>query len=188
MEQYRSLDASSEDDILEEPALHTLYRVSGNSPHFQESMSATCTSHLDDLDVMGETLLFKAVKRSDSALDDVAKLVNNAGTYSIFTPLRKITNRRIQNGYWKRWREITGLPPDKDSEEVYQVFTNLIQKILDDHCGLETHRTTRSGSKSAKRIVPFPREGSWSWDLVEEVTHFEPETESDNETWEDALE
>ncbi|KAL9592153.1 MAG: hypothetical protein Q9179_007001 [Wetmoreana sp. 5 TL-2023] len=211
-----------------------MYRVSGNSPHFQESLSATSISELDDLDVMGETLLFKAVKHSDSTLvrnnrydvlkyilahqsstirvspianlhiaasyadiktleilktaiwvtDDADKMINNVGAYTSITPRTAIMHRRIQTESSKRLRETTSHPLDEDPEEVYQAFIKLIQKILDDHYDF-------SGSKPTKRMVPFPREGFWFWDIVEETTHLYhegSETESDNETWEDAVE
>ncbi|KAL8901766.1 MAG: hypothetical protein Q9207_005038 [Kuettlingeria erythrocarpa] len=67
-QQCRLVDASSVDDILEAPPLHVIYRKQGSDLAFNAALKAYPLSCLEEKDAIGETLLFKAVRRSDLPL------------------------------------------------------------------------------------------------------------------------
>lgn len=64
LRQY-GIDSSSKSEVLEEPTLHRIYRDSGNGQTFQSCLAVASISDIKEADVLGETLLLKAVKSKD---------------------------------------------------------------------------------------------------------------------------
>ncbi|KAL8681077.1 MAG: hypothetical protein Q9186_002789 [Xanthomendoza sp. 1 TL-2023] len=105
--------------------------------------------------------------------------------------------------YWRRWNNEgwarkNGWKPDEDPEQVYRAFMKLVQKVVDDHYGIDVHED-HEGETSRRRMVAIPRNGSNRFlDIVEESSIeevFDSDTEasetensSDQEEWDDALE
>ncbi|KAL8766202.1 MAG: hypothetical protein Q9209_006967 [Squamulea sp. 1 TL-2023] len=52
--------------VLEEPTLHRIYRLFGNSDAFRSVLATASSSQTNEVDVLGETILFKAVKSDDT--------------------------------------------------------------------------------------------------------------------------
>ncbi|KAL8776282.1 MAG: hypothetical protein Q9213_008329, partial [Squamulea squamosa] len=68
LDQYNIDKMSTSDlsDVFEEPNLHRIYRLYGNSDAFRLGLATTSASHINQVDVLGETLLFKAIKSDDA--------------------------------------------------------------------------------------------------------------------------
>ncbi|KAL8714699.1 MAG: hypothetical protein Q9225_006531 [Loekoesia sp. 1 TL-2023] len=73
-----------------------------------------------------------------------------------------IESRRLNNVAWASGN--TYAFKDRDPEKTYEVFMDLIQKIIDDHYS----PTNRLCGPHRKRMVPIPRMGTWQWDLSEQ--------------------
>lgn len=69
-QQCQLVDTTSVDDILEAPPLHVAYGRQGSSLAFDAALKAYPLSCLEEKDAIGETLLFKAVRRSDLPLSE----------------------------------------------------------------------------------------------------------------------
>ncbi|KAL8689868.1 MAG: hypothetical protein Q9218_004556 [Villophora microphyllina] len=68
LERYRIIDDVPEHDIFEEPRLHTFYREAGADPAFHQAIATASPTELDETDIIGETLLFKATRGNDPEL------------------------------------------------------------------------------------------------------------------------
>ncbi|KAL8853728.1 MAG: hypothetical protein Q9221_001371 [Calogaya cf. arnoldii] len=126
---------------------------------------------------------------------DVSAILNNQDMYGGKTPYDYICSRRQRSV-----RHVNGTSTlNDDPEQLYKSLMKLIQKVVDDHYGLDACQGHGEG-KPKRRMVAVPREGSTKYlDIVEEISLvevFEDHLESDRsedsmseaEEWEDALE
>ena len=77
-QQYKSIDGVSVADLFESPPLQVCYRFHGNSQAFQVLLKTQALSGLNEIDVIGETILFKAIRCGDLPLGKRPLLVLNA--------------------------------------------------------------------------------------------------------------
>lgn len=77
-----------------------------------------------------------------------------------------IESRRLNKMVWASGN-IYG-SKDRDPEETYEVFMDLIQKIIDDHHSSREFLSSHLYGPPRKRMVPIPRTGTWQWDIIEQ--------------------
>ncbi|KAL9583312.1 MAG: hypothetical protein Q9203_005130 [Teloschistes exilis] len=300
LDRARSPNDNSTYELLGEPALQAFYRQSGNSEVFQSILARASSSDLEEIDTLGESLLFKAIRSDDTdlvytllqsgacvmqknkhgttpfavacgvgklsivrylleygadpttsnkynespccnaigyalrsnrheTLKYLSSLIKqypllakirpcglraaaafaDAETLEILKAVKWITvdiehllNHRSCI-YWttrqlsEKRRSGERFPasepePDEDPEQIYQSFMSLLQKIIDDHYGLEGHETHSTHCRYTRRMVLIPRKDTKRyWDIVEKDVHVDrdiSEVESDDEAWADAPE
>lgn len=68
LDRARSPNDNSTYELLGEPALQAFYRQSGNSEVFQSILARASSSDLEEIDTLGESLLFKAIRSDDTDL------------------------------------------------------------------------------------------------------------------------
>ncbi|KAI4285957.1 MAG: hypothetical protein L6R38_000250 [Xanthoria sp. 2 TBL-2021] len=212
------IDWMSLNDLREDPPLHDLYRRSGNCQALHLALRASLAPNIEEVDVLGETLLFKAVKSHDEKLGgyplhhvaeyaenltmemletlrwntaNIDDFINGMGIL-VRTPYSIINWRRSNNTTWAQERN---REPDSDPEMVFQSFIKLVQKIVDDHYD-------SNGEHLNKHKVLVPEPGSRYLVIVEETLANErflevsdddelqndDEESEEEENWEDAWE
>ncbi|KAL9579460.1 MAG: hypothetical protein Q9212_005094 [Teloschistes hypoglaucus] len=205
-DQARGSDDNSKYELLEEPALQALYRRLHNCETFQSILARASGFDLDETDMLGESLLFKAIRSDDIDLafadvktldifkmvkwvnEDIEDLINFPGRSCFHYTVRQVIEKRRVG---ERFPALD-IYPDEDPEQVYDSFLSFLQKIIDDHYGFEGHETNSVHGRHTRRMVLTPRKDTQCyWDIVEKDTHVNrdiSEVGSDNEAWEDAPE
>ncbi|KAL8803103.1 MAG: hypothetical protein Q9182_003353 [Xanthomendoza sp. 2 TL-2023] len=211
--QYRNISKDfSVSDIIEEPVLHTTYNGPSDFENLREKLIHTSIAEFEETNALGETLLMKAIRHDDEPTaakganvqtlgllssvrwitTDVEAYINSPDIYGS-TPYWRIDFRRRDNEMWARIHE---RQPDKDPEQVYQAFMELVQKTVDDHYGFDAHGD-QEGEDPRRRMVAVPRNDNSKYldiveeSIIEEVFESDIETSdtegsSDEEEWDDA--
>ncbi|KAL8638500.1 MAG: hypothetical protein Q9228_004352 [Teloschistes exilis] len=173
LDRARSPNDNSTYELLGEPALQAFYRQSGNS----ELRAAAAFADAETLQIL------KAVKWISV---DIEHLLNHRSC--IYWTTRQLSEKRRSGERFPASEP----EPDEDPEQIYQSFMSLLQKIIDDHYGLEGHETNSTHCRYTRRMVLIPRKDTKRyWDIVEKDVHVDrdiSEVESDDEAWADAPE
>ncbi|KAI4196552.1 MAG: hypothetical protein LQ350_006484 [Teloschistes chrysophthalmus] len=143
----------------------------------QRLLAAAAFADVESLEIL------KAVKWITA---DIEHLFNHRSC--IYWTTRQVSEKRRSG---ERFSALD-LQPDEDSEQIYQSFMSLLQKIIDDHYGFVGQETNSIHGRHTRRMVVTPRKDTkYYWDIVEKDIHVDrdiSEVESEDEAWEDAPE